>query len=218
MNQASNTFLKGLSTDLHPLATDNQTYTDALNATEITYNGNEQMMQNDMGNTKIQDSKTGNIMGLRQGFIPVGLKEHGGIMYIASVKKGKDGNEIGELGTIPSPVMRFNDPITYIVNRNQNAQLDAFPDYPSELIKLTTSKVHVGERFVVAMQPNDDTKQIKVNYFTLNDLSKVDPNPLTYDLITNCNSKGLYKVALYSQTDDQIFDLSETIELNNEYV
>jgi hypothetical protein len=39
-------------------------------------------------------------MGLSEGFIPVGLKEHGGIMYIASVnKEGK-----GEIGTIPSPV------------------------------------------------------------------------------------------------------------------
>jgi hypothetical protein len=62
------------------------------------------MMQNDMGNTKIQDAKTGNIMGLREGFIPVGLKEHGGIMYIASVNK--DG--VGEIGTIPSPIIRFN--------------------------------------------------------------------------------------------------------------
>jgi hypothetical protein len=70
-----------------------------LNATLITYNGNEMMLQNDMGNTLIQDSKTGHIMGLSEGFVPVGLKEHGGIMYIASVNK--DG--VGEIGTIPSP-------------------------------------------------------------------------------------------------------------------
>ena len=41
-------------------------------------------------------------MGLSPGFIPIGLKEHGGIMYIASVNK--DG--VGEIGTIPSPVIR----------------------------------------------------------------------------------------------------------------
>ena len=33
------------------------------------------MLQNDMGNARIQDKKTGNIMGLREGFIPVGIKE-----------------------------------------------------------------------------------------------------------------------------------------------
>ena len=55
-----------------------------------------------MGNTRIQDSATGNIMSLSPGFIPVGMKEHGGIMYIASVNK--DGQ--GEIGTIPSPIIR----------------------------------------------------------------------------------------------------------------
>ena len=41
-------------------------------------------------------------MGLNPGFIPIGMKEHGGIMYIASVnKEGK-----GEIGTIPSPIIR----------------------------------------------------------------------------------------------------------------
>ena len=33
------------------------------------------MLQNDMGNTLIQDSATGHIMGLSEGFVPVGLKE-----------------------------------------------------------------------------------------------------------------------------------------------
>ena len=87
MKTTTNVFLGGLTTDMHPLTTPQQNLTDALNATLITFNGNEQMLQNDMGNTRIQDSKTGNIMGLREGFIPVGMEEHGGIMYIASVNK-----------------------------------------------------------------------------------------------------------------------------------
>jgi hypothetical protein len=69
----------------------------------ITYNGNEMMLQNDMGNTLIQDSTTGHIMGLSEGFVPVGLKEHGGIMYVVSANK--DG--VGEIGTIPSPVLKL---------------------------------------------------------------------------------------------------------------
>lgn len=84
----------------------------------LTYNGNEMMLQNDMGNTLIQDSATGNIMGLNPGFIPTGIKEHGGIMYITSVGKDANGNPIGEIGTIPSPIIRdiYKDKITYTVN------------------------------------------------------------------------------------------------------
>ena len=75
MKQTINQFTKGLVTELHPLMTDGTQLTDALNATLITYNGNEFMLQNDMGNTLIQDSKTGHIMGLSEGFIPVGIKQ-----------------------------------------------------------------------------------------------------------------------------------------------
>ena len=94
----------GLKTDYHPLTQDQKGLTDALNATLITYNGNEMMLQNDMGNTKIQDSTTGNIMGLRDGFVPLGMKEYGGILYIASYNLN---TKEGELGTIPSPVFNY---------------------------------------------------------------------------------------------------------------
>lgn len=116
MKQASNSFTGGLVTDLHPLMSDKTQLTDALNATLVTFNGNEMMLQNEMGNTLIQDSATGNIMGLSPGFIPVGLKEHGGIMYIASVNKAGE----GEIGTIPSPIIRdfYKRKNTYQVNQN----------------------------------------------------------------------------------------------------
>jgi len=103
MKQASNSFTKGLMLDIHPSAVQNTQLTDALNATMITYNGNEMMLQNDMGNTLIQDSNTGHIVGLSEGFVPVGLKEHGGIMYVISANK--DG--VGEIGTIPSPILKL---------------------------------------------------------------------------------------------------------------
>ena len=53
-----------------------------------------------MGNTLIQDTQTGNVMGLSEGFVPVGMKEYGGVLYIASYNP--DTKE-GEIGTIPSP-------------------------------------------------------------------------------------------------------------------
>ena len=104
METASNVFTDGLTTDRHPLTTQNNCLTDALNATFITFNGNEMVLQNDMGNTLIQDTATGNVMGLSQGFIPVGMKEYGGILYIASMNPA---NGKGELGTIPSPKIEY---------------------------------------------------------------------------------------------------------------
>lgn len=78
--------------------------TSALNATTITGDGNEQILQNDMGNTLIKDSITGSIMAINDGFIPLGMKEHGGILYIASYNP--ETNE-GELGSIPSPIIHY---------------------------------------------------------------------------------------------------------------
>jgi len=103
-----------------------------------------------MGNTKIQDSKTGNLMGLREGFIPVGLKEHGGIMYIASVNKEGE----GEIGTIPSPVIRYNKKDEFTIGQ---LLLNIDPDKGyGDLVKLTEYPLKAGDKFVVFL-PLDNT-------------------------------------------------------------
>ena len=45
--QAQNSFSDGLVTDFHPLTAKNTTLTDALNATIVTTQGNEMVLQND---------------------------------------------------------------------------------------------------------------------------------------------------------------------------
>ena len=74
---AQNTFQDGLNYDLHPLVTPNSVLTDNINGTFITYNGNEFCLQNDRGNNKK--------VSLPEGHIPIGIKEHNGILYIVSV-------------------------------------------------------------------------------------------------------------------------------------
>lgn len=76
--QAINTFTGGLNTDLHPLTTPNDILTDCINGTVITYNGNEYILQNDMGNYKLDKAK------LYADYIPIGIKEYGNIIYIVS--------------------------------------------------------------------------------------------------------------------------------------
>ena len=79
---AVNQFTKGLVTDLNELSVPNNVLTDALNATLVTGDGDEMTLQNDIGNQTIECN--GKFAQLTEGFIPVGMKEYGGIIYIAS--------------------------------------------------------------------------------------------------------------------------------------
>lgn len=81
-----NVFQEGVNKDLNPLVTPNNTLTDALNATTITYNGDELSLQTDAGNTKIKVPGKDEYVKLSNGFYPLGLKEYGGVLYIVSGK------------------------------------------------------------------------------------------------------------------------------------
>lgn len=92
--QEANQFDKGMSLDTNPIAMDNHTLSGALNATMLTMNGNELVLQNDMGNAKVESAS------LSAGYIPVGMKEYGGIVYVASYNpKTKE----SQIGSFPSP-------------------------------------------------------------------------------------------------------------------
>lgn len=98
-NEATNVFTEGMVSDINPLVTPNNVLTNALNATLITMNGNENVLQNDMGNAKVDTAF------LPSGYVPVGMKEHGGVIYVAShnpiTKKS-------QIGSFPSPQQLFN--------------------------------------------------------------------------------------------------------------
>ena len=93
--ESSNQFTEGLVCDLNPINTPNTVLTDALNATLITYNGNEFSLQNDRGNYPLENCK------LKPNYIPVGLKEYGDILYIVSYNPL---NNRVEIGSYPSPM------------------------------------------------------------------------------------------------------------------
>ena len=81
-------------------------------------------------------------MGLNPGFIPIGMKEHGGIMYIASVDK--NGN--GEIGTIPSPIIRdiYKDKTT--LNIDQPIPIN------HENPLLISNKLYPADKFIVNLR------------------------------------------------------------------
>ena len=96
--ECNNTFSDGLMMDLNPINTPKSVLTDCLNGTYITYNGNEFVLQNDMGNYKLKNCK------LPTNFIPVGVKGYGDILYIVSYNPITNETEIG---SYPAPQSIF---------------------------------------------------------------------------------------------------------------
>lgn len=90
----TNTFDQGLLMDMNPIVTPNNVVTNCLNGTLITYNGNEYVLQNDMGNGRVETAY------LPEGYIPMGTAELGGIIYIVSYNPLKG---MCQIGSFPSP-------------------------------------------------------------------------------------------------------------------
>lgn len=85
-------------------------------------------------------------MGLSPGFVPIGMKEHGGIMYITSVDK--EGN--GEIGTIPSPIIRdfYKDKVIFEVNQT-------IPINVGDALKIS-NKLYPADKFIANLQMEID--------------------------------------------------------------
>jgi len=77
----------------------NDTLSDCINGTFITMNGNEMLLQNDMGNRRVDNAF------LPSGYEPVGIKEYGGIIYIAAYNPITGRSQIG---SFPSPERRIS--------------------------------------------------------------------------------------------------------------
>lgn len=95
---ASNGFAQGLIMDYHESGMPNSSLTNALNATFITYNGNEAILQNDLGNGRVETAS------LPEGFVPLGTTSFGGIIYIVSYNPLQD---MCQIGSFPSPERNF---------------------------------------------------------------------------------------------------------------
>ena len=177
--ESSNQFTEGLVCDLNPINTPNTVLTDALNATIITYDGNEYSLQNDRGNYPLENCK------LKPNYIPVGLKEYGDILYIVSYNPLDNSVEIG---TYPSPV-------EVVGNDNKRPELEIesvigkitkTTDY-SKLVedcetKIWTSdneedtKLYPGDEYKMDEEIESEYKYESLEYFI------IDENRKKYDI------------------------------------
>lgn len=100
MEQSVNQFTKGMQTDIHPMTQGSDSLSSCLNGTLVTQNGNEFVLQNDMGNAKLEN------VHLPDGFEPVGIVEHGGVIYVASYNPITN---LSQIGSFPSPQRIFEN-------------------------------------------------------------------------------------------------------------
>ena len=152
MEQAVNTFTGGLNLDSHPMVQGTDTLSDALNATYVTMNGNEVVLQNDMGNRRVDNAY------LPAGYEPVGIKEYGGIIYVAAYNPITHRSQIG---SFPSPerimgeeytdngaefsLLKFTSSDNYTINNGIKFLKDDVI-----LIPLTKdTSLHAGDKFTV---------------------------------------------------------------------
>ena len=177
--ESSNQFTEGLVCDLNPINTPNTVLIDALNATIITYNGNEFSLQNDRGNYPLKNCK------LKPNYIPVGIKEYGDILYIVSYNPLD--NHV-EIGTYPSPVevvgqvSNKSDFDLYSVIENAEYDENGCIDY-SDLIeycetKIWTfenedaSKLYPGDEYCLDEIPDLDCKYETLEYLIIDEVKQ----------------------------------------------
>ena len=157
--QESNQFDKGMNLDLNVINVDNHTLTSALNVTMITRNGNETVLQNDMGNAKVE------LAYLPSGYVPVGMKEFGGIVYVASYNPLKGTSQIG---SFPSPETVINS------DETKEPEIKINPETifnSKETVNKVIDKIYVknvlinhelksGDKFQIIAEKNDGEKSL----------------------------------------------------------
>ena len=211
-----NGFTEGLSMDLNALTDTKETLTDALNATLVTGNGNEMILQNDDGNYEL---KIGDkiVQFPLPYMIPIGIKEYGGIFYICVYDCTS--NHLDGIYTYPSPA--------YDEDLFKNISLDTKKEIIGN-IKNELSPLRVVK--VPSKKPNTNTYSISVLrtprlQFSLQHPVNIDIQPSydgTVNLILNDNyniprminsgfqvlSNNKYKYTIRKENNSKLYEVS----------
>lgn len=198
---AINRFSGGLVMDFNPIITPDNVLTGCLNGTIFTNNGNENVLQNDMGNARVETAF------LPEGYIPVGSCEFGDIIYIASYNPILDKCQ---LGCFPSPQRNItSDQISDLKQSLSPSEFQELNgDQPTGKIKQSTLKkiiyknnLTAGDKYIICANEID-----KENY--LSDLGNTDHEFGGFP--------KLYKIKVISiEEDGKITDLSSGLKWYN---
>lgn len=189
-SEATNTFQDGLVMDLNPLTTPNTVLTSALNATFVTFNGNEYVLQNDMGNGRVETAK------LPEGYIPIGTTELGGIIYIVSYNPLIDQCQIG---SFPSPerihsgnekdpvISKFEGGTTTVELKAENFVKNKEIINTRVLLQISDTTFNPGDQYIVTAYPlSEENSENDYNYQHITDCFNglEGPRDLRLQLIT----------------------------------
>lgn len=172
---AKNTFAEGLIMDFAPDNTQATCMTSALNATLLTFNGNEMSLQNDMGNGRVETAY------LPEGYVPVGTCEFGDIIYIVSYNPITKKSQIG---CFPSPERNISSEELY-ENGTQGYQSLSYTDFQEtnngiltgqlkntsvKKVLIDTKKLNPGDKYIIYT----DTEALNQNLGYLSDFGRIN--------------------------------------------
>ena len=186
IRKATNRFTKGLVMDFSPENTKNELLTHALNATLLTFNGNELSLQNDMGNARVETAY------LPDGYMPVGTCEYGGIIYIVSYNPLEDKSQIG---CFPSPERNISSDELGIADKSINKDYfqkftDGVPDtsgtilHNTQYVLLKNDSLNPGDKFIVCADKSIYNEKI-ADMFVAKDKNQDSVQESDYEPIIN---------------------------------
>lgn len=186
----TNTFTGGMVMDLNPQETPNNVLVNALNGTIVTFQGNEKVLQNDMGNGRVETAF------LPENYIPLGTAELGGIVYVVSYNPLDNKCQIG---SFPSPERNLssdeipNDTITTLDSSNFKSNNNVTVFY----IKNTLGNLtfNPGDKFIVYGDTIGDNyeKFYKEESYNSDDFDKALKQTIKLELGTITSSGKLVK-------------------------
>ena len=174
---AKNTFAEGLIMDFAPDSSSSNSLSSALNATFITFNGNEMSLQNDMGNGRVETAR------LPDGYVPVGTCEFGDIIYIVSYNPLINKCQIG---CFPSPERNISS--EEVGNTAQTIKASDFQelngDKPTGKLKAHSAKyilyqktLNPGDKYIIYTE--DQNAINRENSKTITDIGNTSHIPGT---------------------------------------
>lgn len=193
IKKATNKFTKGLVMDFSPENTRNEVLTHALNATLLTFNGNEMSLQNDMGNARVETAY------LPDGYIPVGTCEFGGIIYIVSYNPLENKSQIGcfpspernissdELGESTKTSITFSD----FQKTDSEGKLTGELKNVSKYVLLKNDKLNPGDKFIIyANEAISDESLVGLEKLNGSSFEAAVPNPILALNIVSIEDSG----------------------------
>ena len=190
IRKSTNRFTKGLVMDFSPENTKNELLTHALNATLLTFNGNELSLQNDMGNGRVETAF------LPEGYMPVGTCEYGGIIYIVSYNPLEDKSQIGcfpspernissdELGIPDAKILK-----TAFQNFDKNGNTDAsgLIKNNTQYVLLKNDNLNPGDKFIISANREIYDEKLADLWVDKDDkyYQGTSDNPETFELVKN---------------------------------